>query len=131
MNTGTTYIEHVHLVPDWMLAKVVKIAKDRKRIHGLDSFAEAVSALEYEAAQQLKADIVVFPDLGESVPPYFLQALRVGVGNNLSPLERALIVLIVEDSTLTTPENVGDVLREYLSLKWHALADLLESEGGY
>lgn len=117
------------VVPYWMRHKVLRIVQDFGTRQGYE-IVKAIGVLEYNAATILQGEVRAFPELGAWVPADFLQGLQAGHGDNLSWLERAAIVILEYNAAMATPNNFGEVLLEFLNLKWRALGELLIKEGG-
>jgi hypothetical protein len=106
-----------------MSEKVVRIVRREQREL---PFSETLHQMEYRSAICLQSELQVDPRLAEAVSEDFRVALCAGTGSNLTPLERASIVILEEDAVSALPDNFEAFMSEFLRLKWRALAYLLK-----
>lgn len=111
------------LLPLWMSEKVARLVRKEQ---GKLSFTDTLYQMEYRAAICLQSELQLDPSLSESVSEDFRKALCAGTGSNLTPLERASIVILEEDTASALPDNIEDFMSEFLKLKWMALTSLLK-----
>lgn len=110
-------------LPLWMSEKVARLVRrEQKEL----SFSETLYQMEYRSAICLQSELQVDPRLAEAVSEDFRIALCAGTGSNLTPLERASIVILEEDAVSALPDTFEAFMLEFLRLKWRALASLLK-----
>jgi len=127
------------IIPDWMLLKVSRLAlinnDDIELRHGSfkeilknvprNYIIEMLSELELQSVIMLKADLTLYPSLTYLVPPGFIQELMSTIiGNTLSPLYRAAIVITETDAAAIHPDFPD--IEGFTRLKWEALASILK-----
>lgn len=110
------------MLPSWMSEKVARLVRREQREL---TFSDTLFQMEYRSAICLQSELQVDPKLAEAVSEDFRIALCAGTGSNLSPLERASIVILEEDAVSAIPDTFEAFMADFLKLKWRALASLL------
>lgn len=111
------------MLPVWMSEKVARIVRREQKEQ---TFSSTLFQVEYQSAICLQTELQVDPSLAKAVSEDFRIALCAGTGSNLTPLERASIVILEEDAVSALPDKFEAIMSEFLKLKWEALASLLK-----
>lgn len=110
-------------LPVWMSEKVARLVRRERRELSL---SDTLYQMEYQVAICLQSELQLDPSLAEVISEDFRVALCAGTGSNLTPLERASIVILEEDAVSALPDKFEDIMSEFQKLKWEALASLLK-----
>lgn len=89
---------------------------------------ERIGELAWEAMTILAAEIRNFPDIAAELPEQFRQAIQSGHTDNLSAFERALLIVLQQESKDNADIFAHGEYSDYLALKMHALAAALAEE---
>jgi|GEM_PF-6296357 hypothetical protein len=130
--TGANKLQDQNLIPKWIIKKCSRIVTEFISDNPSATKRTALEELVFRSVSIRRGELLLFPSLARFVPSELAKLISEGISSPLSPLEKALLIILEEDSiNAVVAFSDGNkpfsaqIVEEYTRLKWEALGGLI------
>ena len=130
--TGANKLQGQNTIPRWVIKKCSKIVTEYLAIYPSATKESALDELVFRSVLIRRCELLLFPSFAQFVPAEFAKLISEGIYSPLPPLEKALLIIIEEDSiNAVVAFSDGNkpfsaqIVEEYTQLKWETLGGLI------